>query len=132
MLRKTTSGPLAVVSKIKPGRPERDMRHVTLDIESDPHARAALEAYADSCATHMQWLADVLRERLARDRLGVTYCARTAQRVLGLARDYARLQPDYSDQAWEHVSVSLARTLAHWCTPDIAANDDGDDAPPQK
>ena len=40
----------------------RRLQRIELDLTSDRHARAAVEAYADSCAVDMPWLAELLRD----------------------------------------------------------------------
>ncbi|WP_158938423.1 hypothetical protein [Burkholderia sp. S171] len=64
MLNKSRGGPLAWKSTIRPDQSADSLRFVTLDLASDSHARAAIEAYADSCAAELPWLADILRARL--------------------------------------------------------------------
>jgi hypothetical protein len=139
MLNKSSGGPLAWKSKIQPGQPADSLRYVTLDLASDSHARAAIEAYADSCAAELPWLADILRARLerlnssvdrAQDRftglqaglqagfqedetapMPLTHCAQTARRLMAFACMCARTREDYSDAAWDHVMKSFDRML---------------------
>ena len=107
------------------------MRYVTLDLASDSHAHAAIEAYADSCAAEIPWLADILRARLEKlnrsvdrtqDRFAgieedeavpmpLTYCEQTARRLIAFACMCARAREDYSDAAWDHVMKSFDRML---------------------
>ncbi|MDN7182360.1 hypothetical protein M0D69_30955 [Caballeronia sp. SEWSISQ10-4 2] len=104
---------------------------MTLDLASDSHARAAIEAYSDSCAAEMPWLADILRARLktlnrSADRtqdqfaglhedeatlMPLTYCEQTARRLMAFACMCARAREDYSDAAWDHVMKSFDRML---------------------
>ncbi|WP_165093747.1 MULTISPECIES: hypothetical protein [unclassified Caballeronia] len=108
---------------------------MTLDLASDSHARAAIEAYADSCAAELPWLADILRARLERlnrsveraqdkfaglhtgpqgdeaDPMPLTYCEHTARRLFAFACMCARAREDYSDAAWDHVMKSFDRML---------------------
>jgi hypothetical protein len=135
MLNKSSRGPLAWKSKIQPGQSADRVRYVTLDLASDSHARAAIEAYADSCAVELPWLADILRARLERlnssvDRaqdkftdlhaglqeddaapMPLTYCEQTARRLMAFARMCARAREDYSGAAWDHVMKSFDRML---------------------
>lgn len=91
------------------------LSRIELDPQQDRHARAALEAYADSAAAEMPWLAESLDERLrdaARtDGAGVTYCGATIGRVFDLAHAWAAAQPDYAATAWERVRGQLERML---------------------
>ncbi|RQR27704.1 MULTISPECIES: peptidase [unclassified Burkholderia] len=91
------------------------LSRIELDPQQDRHARAALEAYADSAAAEMPWLAESLDERLrdaARDDgAGLTYCGATIERVLDLAQAWAASQPDYAAPAWERVRGQLERVL---------------------
>ncbi|RQZ09614.1 peptidase [Burkholderia sp. Bp9031] len=88
---------------------------IELDPQQDRHARAALEAYADSAAAEMPWLAESLDERLRDaaqdDRAGLTYCGATIERVFDLAQAWAASQPDYAAPAWERVRGQLERML---------------------
>jgi hypothetical protein len=135
MLNKSSGGPLAWKSKIRPQQSADSLRYVTLDLASDSHARAAIEAYADSCAVELSWLADILRARLgkfnrsvdrAQDRfpglqaglqedeaapMPLTYCEQTARRLMAFACMCARAREDYSDAAWDHVMKSFDRML---------------------
>ncbi|QQK03954.1 peptidase [Burkholderia sp. Bp9017] len=91
------------------------LSRIELDPQRDRHARAALEAYADSAAAEMPWLAESLDERLRdaaqHDGSGFTYCNATVERVLDLAQAWAASQPDYTAAAWERVRAQLARML---------------------
>ncbi|MDB5836512.1 MAG: hypothetical protein JWR14_6342 [Caballeronia sp.] len=135
MLNKSSRGPLAWKSKIRPQQSADSLRYVTLDLASDSHARAAIEAYADSCAVELPWLADLLRTRLEKlnrsvDRtqnrfrgfqagiqeddaapMPLTYCEQTARRLIAFACMCARAREDYSDAAWDHVMKSFDRML---------------------
>jgi len=135
MLNKSSGGPLAWKSKIRPQQSADRLRYLTLDLASDSHARAAIEAYADSCAAELPWLADILRSRLERlnrsvdrvqDRfpgfqaglqedeaapMPLTYCGQTARRLIAFACMCARAREDYSDAAWDHVMKSFDRML---------------------
>ena len=135
MLNKSSGGPLAWKSKIRPEQSVDSLRYVTLDLASDSHARAAIEAYADSCAAELPWLAKILRARLERlnrsiDRtqdkfagihaglqddeaasMPLTYCEQTARRLIAFACMCARAREDYSDAAWDHVMKSFDRML---------------------
>jgi hypothetical protein len=131
MLNKSSGGPLGWKSKIQPGQSTDSLRYVTLDLASDSHARAAIEAYADSCAVETPWLADILRARLQTlnrsvDRtqdhfaglredeaapMPLTYCEQTARRLMAFACMCARAREDYSDAAWDHVMKSFDRML---------------------
>ena len=91
------------------------LSRIELDPQRDRHARAALEAYADSAAAEMPWLAESLDERLRdaaqHDGSGFTYCNATVERVFDLAQAWAASQPDYAATAWERVRTQLARML---------------------
>ncbi|KVD83184.1 hypothetical protein WS63_29485 [Burkholderia stagnalis] len=84
---------------------------VELDPQRDRHARAALEAYADSVAAEMPWLAEWLRETVPDGAPGITHCAATVERVFDLAHAWAASQPDYAGAAWERVRGQLLRML---------------------
>ncbi|KFG93566.1 peptidase [Burkholderia paludis] len=92
------------------------LSRIELDPQQDRHARAALEAYADSAASEMPWLAEWLDERLRDaaqdDGAGLTYCGATIERVFDLAQAWAAGQPDYAAGAWERVRGQLQRMLA--------------------
>ncbi|WP_175922012.1 peptidase [Burkholderia latens] len=92
------------------------LSRIELDPQQDRHARAALEAYADSAAAEMPWLAESLDERLRdaarNDGAGLTYCGATIGRVFDLAHAWAASQPDYAATAWERVRRDLGRMLA--------------------
>lgn len=75
--------------------------------------RAALEAYADSSAAEMPWLAEWMREALGGPQPDLTRCAATVERVFDLAQAWAAGQPDYAGAAWEHVRASLHDALQH-------------------
>jgi len=135
MFNKSSGGPLAWKSKIRPQQSADRLRYLTLDLASDSHARAAIEAYADSCAAELPWLADILRSRLERlnrsvdrvqDRfpghqaglqedqvapMPLTYCEQTARRLIAFACMCARAREDHSDAAWDHVMKSFDRML---------------------
>lgn len=68
---------------------ERPIQRVELDPEHDRHARAALEAYADSSAHEMPWLAEWMREALGSPQPELTRCAQTVERVFDLAHAWA-------------------------------------------
>jgi hypothetical protein len=91
------------------------LSRIELDPQQDRHARAALEAYADSAAAEMPWLAESLDERLRGaaqdDGAGLTYCGATIERVFDLAQTLAASQPDYAAPAWERVRRQLQRML---------------------
>jgi hypothetical protein len=131
MLSKSSGGPVALKSPIRPGQAARGLRRITLDLEKDRHARAAIEAYADSCADELPWLADILRKRLVAlnrsvERNGdqfdglnsehegpvpLTHCEQTARRLITFARMCANAREDYSAAAWDHVMKSIDRML---------------------
>ncbi|MBN3762064.1 hypothetical protein [Burkholderia sp. Ac-20365] len=98
-------------------------RRIELDPANDPHARAATEAYADSCASDMPWLAEWLRESAAGGNVGLTHCASTVRRVFGLAQEWAAREPDYAHAAWEHVRLHLEAAL----TAHLRSKENSDD-----
>ncbi|HDR9587780.1 TPA: peptidase [Burkholderia stabilis] len=104
------------------------LSRIELDPQQDRHARAALEAYADSAAAEMPWLAEWLDERLRDaaqdDGSGLTYCGATIERVFDLAQAWAAGQPDYAATAWERVRSQLQRMLAQ---PALSARVPADD-----
>ncbi len=102
----------------------RAMQRVELDPARDPHARAALEAYADACAADMPWLAEWLRDTLGTPQAELTRCAPTLVRVFDLAQAWAAEQPDYARTAWEHVRGQLHAALARQ-VQDEAGDDAG-------
>ncbi|NIF90669.1 hypothetical protein F3J10_20520 [Burkholderia sp. Cy-637] len=102
----------------------RAMQRVELDPARDPHARAALEAYADACAADMPWLAEWLRDTLGAPQAELTRCAPTLARVFDLAQAWAAEQPDYARTAWEHVRGQLHAALARQ-VQDEAGDDAG-------
>jgi hypothetical protein len=95
----------------------RRLQRVELDLTSDRHARAAIDAYADSCAVEMPWLAELLRESAAHGTGDLSACAATIRRVFGLAQDWAAEQPDYAQSAWEHVRIHLEAALNRQLKP---------------
>ncbi|KAG8149216.1 peptidase [Burkholderia catarinensis] len=108
------------------------LSRIELDPQQDRHARAALEAYADSAAAEMPWLAEWLDERLRdaaqHDGSGLTYCGATIERVFDLAQAWAAAQPDYAASAWDRVRGQLQRMLAQPAlseprSPHMAADD---------
>jgi hypothetical protein len=94
---------------------------VELDPQQDRHARAALEAYADSAAAEMPWLAEWLREAAPDAESGLTHCAATVERVFDLAHAWAASQPDYAAAAWERVRDQLLQMLWQHARADGAA-----------
>jgi hypothetical protein len=105
----------------------RRLQRIELDLANDRHALAAVEAYADSCALEMPWLAELLRETLTRRSDDLSGCAATVQRVFGLAQDWAAAQPDYAHGAWEHVRIHLDAALTRRLKPqNDDENDDGE------
>jgi hypothetical protein len=93
-----------------PGAQSMHMREVRLDIDNDRHARAAVQAYADSCESEMPWLATVLRERL-KTRQDSPECAETVWRLFHVAWRRAQQNPDYSKNEWNHVREVLVSVL---------------------
>lgn len=89
-----------------------EFERVELDLARDRHARAAMEAYADSCAAELPWLSEALRlsRFVAAERL--TQCSSTVLRVFVTAQSRAAVQPDYAHAAWEHVRSHLTALLA--------------------
>lgn len=50
--------------KSEPGQKHADCDYFVLDLDHDPHAKAALKAYADSCRAEYPLLADDLDQML--------------------------------------------------------------------
>jgi len=107
---------------------ERDFGRVELDLANDRHARAAMEAYADSCEAEMPWLTEALRGSRHSRPEPVTQCASTVLRVFGLAQASAAARSDYSHAAWEHVRAQLVTELS----PQPPAADDADARGPER
>jgi hypothetical protein len=95
----------------------RRLQRIELDLTSDRHARAAVEAYADSCAVDMPWLAELLRDSVTHGAEDLSACATTVRRVFGLAQEWAANQPDYAQGAWEHVRIHLEAALNRQLKP---------------
>ena len=91
----------------------RRLQRIELDLRRDRHAQAAVEAYADSCAVEMPWLAGVLREAAGGASESLTRCRGTVLRAFDLAHAWAAMQPDYAGAAWDHVRIHLDAALAH-------------------
>ncbi len=106
----------------------RRLQRIELDPATDAHARAAIEAYADSCALEMPWLAELLRASAAREHGEITHCAATTMRVFVLAQEWAAGQPDYAHAAWEHVRTHLDAALRARLQADMDAGVDEIDA----
>jgi hypothetical protein len=99
--------------KGEPRKAGRRLQRIELDLVRDRHSRAAIEAYADSCATDMPWLAGVLQEAATGgDNTGFTRCGETVRRVFNLAHAWAVTQPDYAPAAWDHVQIHLDAALS--------------------
>jgi hypothetical protein len=102
------------------------LQRIEPDLTSDRHARAAIEAYADSCAVDMPWLAELLRQSEAHGTGDLSACAATVRRVFALAQDWAAGQPDYAHSAWEHVRIHLEAALIRQLKPqEDDNNEDG-------
>jgi hypothetical protein len=99
-------------SRVKDAGAGRDLDRIELDLSRDRHARAAMEAYADSCAAELPWLSEALRfSRFGRaERL--TQCSSTVLRVFVTAQARAAAQPDYAHAAWEHVRSHLTALVS--------------------
>ncbi|SDI27717.1 hypothetical protein [Paraburkholderia phenazinium] len=102
-------------------------QRIELDLSKDRHARAAVEAYADSCSIDMPWLAQMLRHSAPQSAGDLSLCAATVRRVFGLAQDWAASQPDYAQSAWEHVRIHLEAALNHQLKqPEDDESEDGE------
>jgi len=95
----------------------REFDRIELDLARDRHARAAMEAYADSCAAELPWLSEALHlsRFVAAERL--TQCSSTVLRVFVMAQSRAAAQPDYAHAAWEHVRSHLTTLLSGLPSP---------------
>ena len=90
----------------------REFDHIELDLARDRHARAAMEAYADSCAAELPWLSEALRLSRFGAAERLTQCSSTVLRVFVMAQSRAAVQPDYAHAAWEHVRSHLTALLS--------------------
>ncbi len=90
----------------------REFDRIELDLARDRHARAAMEAYADSCAAELPWLSEALNLSRFGAAERLTQCSSTVLRVFMTAQSRAALQPDYAHAAWEHVRSHLTALLA--------------------
>lgn len=110
-------------SRVNGSGRSRDLDRIELDLARDRHARAAMEAYADSCEAELPWLSEALRQsRFGRsDKL--TQCSSTVLRTFVLAQARAAAQSDYAHAAWEHVRGQLAALLSESPLPGPAAQD---------
>ncbi|WP_052409445.1 hypothetical protein [Paraburkholderia oxyphila] len=117
-------------SRVNGSGRSRDLERIELDLARDRHARAAMEAYADSCEAELPWLSEALRQsRFGRsDRL--TQCSSTVMRTFVFAQARAAVQPDYAHAAWEHVRAQLAALLAGEPVVEPAAHDARREADP--
>ena len=71
------------------------LQRIEPDLTSDRHARAAIEAYADSCAVDMPWLAELLRQSEAHGTGDLSACAATVRRVFALAQPIVNTQEQW-------------------------------------
>jgi hypothetical protein len=99
-------------SRLSGASRSRDLERIELDLARDRHARAAMEAYADSCEAELPWLSEVLRQSRFGRPEKLTNCSSTVLRAFVLAQSRAAIQADYAHAAWEHVRVQLAAVLA--------------------
>jgi hypothetical protein len=99
-------------SRVSGSGRNRDLDRVELDLARDRHARAAMEAYADSCEAELPWLTEVLRQSRFGRSEKLTQCSSTVLRAFVLAQSRAAVQADYAHAAWEHVRVQLVAVLA--------------------
>lgn len=90
----------------------RALERIELDLPRDRHARAAMEAYADSCASELPWLSEALRLSPFGRAERLTQCSSTVLRVFVTAQARAAVQPDYAHAAWEHVRSHLTALLS--------------------
>ncbi|WP_213303743.1 hypothetical protein [Paraburkholderia sacchari] len=99
-------------SRVNGSGRNRDLDRIELDLARDRHARAAMEAYADSCEAELPWLSEALRQsRFGRSDM-LTQCSSTVLRAFALAQARAAAQSDYAHAAWEHVRGQLAALLS--------------------
>ncbi|HEY4803323.1 MAG TPA: hypothetical protein VIH96_11965 [Paraburkholderia sp.] len=112
-------------SRVDGAKVGRDFERIELDLSRDRHARAAMEAYADSCAAELPWLSEALRlSRFVRAERS-TQCSSTVLRVFVTAQARAAAQPDYAHAAWEHVRSHLSALLAGLPATASEADDSG-------
>ncbi|WP_322042403.1 hypothetical protein [Paraburkholderia sp. J67] len=100
------------VSRVNGAGRSRDLDRIELDLSRDRHARAAMEAYADSCEAELPWLSETLRQSRFGRSEKLTQCSSTVLRAFMLAQARAAVKPDYAHAAWEHVRVQLVAVLA--------------------
>lgn len=110
-------------SRVNASGGSRDLDRVELDLARDRHARAAMEAYADSCEAELPWLSEALRQSRYGRSDKLTQCSATVLRAFVLAQARAAAQPDYAHAAWEHVRIHLAALLSG--DPPAAAEHEG-------
>lgn len=110
-------------SRVNGSSRSRDLDRIELDLARDRHARAAMEAYADSCEAELPWLSEALRQSRFGREDKLTLCSSTVLRAFVLAQTRAAAQPDYAHAAWEHVRVQLAALLGGAPAAEPAAHD---------
>ncbi|WP_322070479.1 hypothetical protein [Paraburkholderia bannensis] len=99
-------------SRVSDTSRSHNLDRIELDLVRDRHARAAMEAYADSCEAELPWLSEVLRQSRFGRSEKLTQCSSTVLRAFMLAQSRAAVQADYAHAAWEHVRVQLVAVLA--------------------
>ncbi|WP_322093648.1 hypothetical protein [Paraburkholderia bannensis] len=99
-------------SRVSDTSRSHNLDRIELDLVRDRHARAAMEAYADSCEAELPWLSEVLRQSRFGRSEKLTQCSSTVLRAFVLAQSRAAVQADYAHAAWEHVRVQLVAVLA--------------------
>ncbi|WP_322053941.1 hypothetical protein [Paraburkholderia bannensis] len=99
-------------SRVSDTSRSHNLDRIELDLVRDRHARAAMEAYADSCEAELPWLSEVLRQSRFGRSEKVTQCSSTVLRAFVLAQSRAAVQADYAHAAWEHVRMQLVAVLA--------------------
>ncbi|MCG5073271.1 hypothetical protein [Paraburkholderia tagetis] len=110
-------------SRVSGSGRSRDLDRIELDLARDRHARAAMEAYADSCEAELPWLSEVLRQSRFGRSERLTQCPSTVLRTFVLAQARAAAQPDYAHAAWEHVRRQLAALLSEAPMAEPAASE---------
>lgn len=83
-----------------------DRAEMRLDPHGDPYARAAVQAYADACATEQPWLAEALQRQYGLAGAQSPNAA-ALWRAFHTAQRQASEGDGYDASAWSHVAMHL-------------------------